>query len=170
MATLDVVILIIVSVSALMGVVRGLVKELLSLVGWVVAFVTALMFAEHASVYLPVDWGESIRVTVAFIGLFIGVLVAAGIVQWLVAKLIKSTGLGSTDRFLGLVFGAGRGLLVVLVLLIVTRDTIRDAQWYREASLPGELLAFEGELRDATDWLREQLPGFEPRPRRIWVD
>lgn len=148
MATLDIILLIIILLSAAIGLVRGLIKEILSLVSWASAFVIALMFNATLLEYIPVGWGSvSVRSAIAFIALFIGALIAASILQWLVAQLVKTTGLTGTDRFLGFLFGSARGILVAIVVLIGVREIAAGAPWYQEAQLPPELLAFEGEVR-----------------------
>ncbi len=149
MAVLDIVILVVILLSAIIGLVRGLVKEILSLAAWVVSFVVAVLFATEVAALLPASWGnENIRMAIAFIALFVGALILAAILQWLVAQLIRSTGLSGTDRFLGFLFGAARGVLVTMVLLIAVRELARDAEWYHAAKLPPELLAFEDEVRE----------------------
>lgn len=149
MASLDIVIVILVLLSAGIGLVRGLVKEILSLVSWVLAFVVALMFHPTLAQELPASWGgASLRLAIAFVLVFIATLIAAGVVQWLTAQLVRTTGLTGTDRFLGFLFGSVRGVLVVMVVLIGLREVAGEARWYQDARLPEELLAFEDEVRE----------------------
>lgn len=156
MAVLDIVIIVVVLLSAVIGLVRGLVKEILSLAAWVVSFIVAVVFAAQAAQLLPASWGsESVRMAIGFVGLFVGSLIVAALLQWLVAQLIRTTGLSGTDRFLGFLFGAARGVLVTIVLLIAVRELARDADWYHEAKIPPELLAFEDEVRDLLGQARE---------------
>ena len=159
MATLDIIILVVILLSAAIGLVRGLMKELLSLAAWVLSFVIALVFANEVGEMLPVAWGsETIRMTIAFVLIFVAVLIASGIVQWLVAQLIRSTGLTGTDRFLGFLFGSIRGVLVAIVVLMGVREIAGDAPWYQEAKLPVELLAFEDEVRELLGQVRDAVP------------
>ena len=149
MPTLDIVIILLILLSAAIGLVRGLVKEVLSLVSWVAAFLIAVYFSQDLAQYLPDTWGSgSVLVALAFIALFVATLIAAGIVRWMIGQLVESTGLSGTDRFLGFVFGSARGFLVAVVVLIGVREIAGDARWYRNAQLPDELLAFEDEVRD----------------------
>lgn len=148
-AGLDIAIATIVGLSAVIGLVRGLVKEILSLVAWVLAFVAAIYFSPQVAEHLPGGWGsESVRLIISFAGLFVGTLIAAALVQWLVAKLITSTGLSGTDRFLGFLFGSARGLLVTVVILMGAREVVAEKSWWQESVLQEELLAFEDEVRD----------------------
>ena len=100
-AGLDIAIATVVMLSAAIGLVRGLVKEVLSLVAWVLAFGIAIYFSPYVAQNLPMDWGSaSVRLIIGFAVLFIATLILASIVQWLVGQLIASTRLTGTDRFL----------------------------------------------------------------------
>ncbi len=159
-AALDIVIVTVVLLSAGIGLIRGLVKELLSLVSWVVAFVVAIYFSPYVAEQLPETWGSaSVRTVIGFAVLFIGTLIAAAILQWLIGQLVAGTGLTGTDRFLGFLFGSARGLLVCVVLLMGLREIAGDASWWQASVLQSELLAFEDDVRDllgrARDIVRE---------------
>lgn len=159
-AGLDIAIATVVLLSAAIGLVRGLIKEILSLVSWAAAFVIAIYFSPLLAEQLPVSWGtDSLRLVVAFAALFIGTLVTAAILQWLIAQLVTSTGLSGTDRLLGFLFGSARGLLICVVLLMGLREVAADRSWWQASMLQAELLAFEDEVRDllgrARDIVRE---------------
>lgn len=148
-ATLDIAIAALILLSAIIGLVRGLVKEVLSLVAWAAAFIVAIFFSAELGEILPGTWGSSaLRQALAFVILFVGALVIAGILQWLIGQLVESTGLSGTDRVLGFLFGSVRGLLIALVALIGLEQIAGEAPWWQEARLPGEILAFEDEVRD----------------------
>jgi membrane protein required for colicin V production len=155
-AGLDIAIVTVVLLSAAIGLVRGLVKEVLSLVAWAAAFVIAIYFSPVAATELPEQWGsDSLRLAIAFAGLFIATLVVAAILQWLVVQLISSTGLSGTDRFLGFLFGSARGLLVCVVILMGLREVAADRNWWQASVLQSELLAFEDEVRDLLSRARD---------------
>ena len=151
----DIVILSLIVLSAVIGLFRGLVKELVSLVVWACAIVGAIAFAMPLAEYLTaIDASRPIRVAVAFAVVFFGVLIAGGLLQWSLAKLIQSTGLGGTDRFLGFVFGALRGSLVVIGALVVMRPFVEMSVWWEESLLRGELMVFADDILElywATD-------------------
>lgn len=162
LATLDIVIMGLVLLSAVIGLVRGLVKEVLSLASWIVAFVVAILFSQALGEMLPASWGApALRQAIAFVLLFVASLVLAGILQWLIHQMIESTGLSGTDRFLGFLFGSVRGLLVAMVGLIGLEQIAYDALWWQEARLPGEILAFEDEARalfgQAQSYIRDEV-------------
>lgn len=118
LTTVDYFTLVVLLVSALVGISRGLFKEVLALVSWFVA----AWVAYHYSNYLSVEWlssfgmDELVSLAVSFLILFILTLILCGLAGNLVQKIILSAGLSMADRFLGLVFGLARGGLVVVVL------------------------------------------------------
>lgn len=110
--------------SALLGGWRGLMYEVLSLLGWVAAWVVARLFFASAAPYMPDALGaESARVAAAFVVLFVVTLIVSGIVAWLLSKLVKWVGLGWLDGLLGGLFGILRGALIVLVLVVLAGMT-----------------------------------------------
>lgn len=147
MASADIVILIIVLLSSIVGLVRGLFKELLSLVIWFAAVMLALYFATAVGDRLSGQLAdESVRMVVGFFVVFLATLIAGGIVQVLVKQLISSTGLTGTDRFLGFLFGSARGVLVCIVGLIALKSFEIQSAWWQESRFIPELLAFEQDV------------------------
>ncbi|MGE0622512.1 MAG: CvpA family protein [Pseudomonadales bacterium] len=165
MATADIIILIIVLLSSVIGMVRGLFKELLSLVIWFAAVLLALYFSEAVGDRLSGQLAdESVRMVVGFFIIFLTTLIAGGIVQALVKQLISSTGLTGTDRFLGFLFGSARGVLVCIVGLIALKSFDIQADWWQNSRFIPELLAFEqdvleimGKARDAVVEVTEEV-------------
>ncbi len=133
----DWVIVAVITVSALLSLKRGFVKEALSLVTWVAAFVVARLFSEPLSHVLAnyIDT-PSARLVAAFTLLFVGTLFAGALVNNLIGMLIKATGLSSTDRLLGMVFGVARGGLLVVVLVggLGMTPVVQD-RWWNESEL-----------------------------------
>ncbi|MBI5437370.1 MAG: CvpA family protein [Nitrosomonadales bacterium] len=116
MTGFDFAVIAILLVSLLIGLWRGLVYEVLSLVGWPVAFVLSKLFAGDIAPMMP-GGQETIRTALAYAAVFIAALIVWGVLAWLLSKLLKAVGLGWLDRTLGGLFGALRGVLVVLVLV-----------------------------------------------------
>jgi membrane protein required for colicin V production len=116
----DYVVLFILIASVVISTMRGLVKEILSLVGWVAAFVVANAFGAQLAPMLPsVVPGEAVRMIVAYIALFLGVRVLMGLLALAIAALIDAAGLSLADRGLGGLFGLGRGIVIVLAGVIL---------------------------------------------------
>jgi len=134
MTIFDYAVLGVLAVSILLSVMRGAVRELLSLAGWVVAFMAAKSMAASFAPLLPASIEDaSIRMSVAFIAIFLATLLAMGLVAILASAMIKTVGLGFVDRFLGSLFGLVRGLLVVLLMVLVAGLTTlpREPFWQK---------------------------------------
>jgi membrane protein required for colicin V production len=140
MAHIDWIILSVITLSGLISLVRGFVKEAMSLVIWIVAFAVAMQFKELAAgLLINMIEQPSIRQLVAWGGLFVATLLLGSVVNFLLSKLVSSTGLSGTDRMLGLVFGVFRGLLIVLALVIVLPGALpvdQDAWWQTSKLIP----------------------------------
>lgn len=119
--------------SMVVGFWRGLVYEVLSLAGWVAAFVVAQWLAVDVVAWLPVFQGApaSVRYAVAFAAVFVAMVFAAGLLSWLIKKLVETVGLRPVDRTLGALFGLARGVVLLLALTVVLQLTgvARDAWW-----------------------------------------
>lgn len=137
MAWFDYTVIAIVLLSVLLGWWRGLVYEVLALLGWVAAGIVARLFAAKAAPYMPAALGaEAVRTAVAFAALFIGTLIISGIVAWMLSKLVKWVGLGWLDGLLGALFGMLRGVLVILALVLLAGLTglPKESFWRNAAS------------------------------------
>jgi membrane protein required for colicin V production len=116
----DYLVLFVLICSVVISTLRGLVKEMLSLVSWVVAFVIANAYGAALAALLPaVIPGQVIRLMVAFVVLFIGVRLLMGLLTMAVDALVTATGLSLADRGLGGLFGLARGLVIVLAAVIL---------------------------------------------------
>lgn len=153
MQWVDYAIIAVVGISVLVGLFRGFVREAISVLGWLVAFWVALTFMDVATEYLePYIEATSLRRAAGFGVLFLAVLVITALTNALAGLLIDKTGLGGTDRGLGMVFGAARGVLVVAGLVLLAGVTaMPQDRWWRESVLIEhfEVLALE---------IRELLP------------
>lgn len=137
MTIFDYVVLFILVSSVVISTMRGLVKEILSLLGWVAAFVVANAFGAKLSPMLPsVIPGEALRLIVAFIVLFLGVRVLMGLLALAIGALIEASGLSLADRGLGGLFGLGRGIVIVLAGVILCGMTsIPQQAFWKDALL-----------------------------------
>jgi len=129
----------VVALSALISLLRGFIREALALVGWVAAVWIALTFTEPvAAMFSGQVSVPSLRMGLAFVLLFVGTLVLSGLVVYLVGLLVDKTGLSGTDRLLGVVFGAARGVIIaaILVMLAGLTPMPRDPWWQQSTLLP----------------------------------
>jgi len=137
LTSLDLVLLAILAVSALVGLLRGIFKEAMSLVVWVAAIWVASRYAGWVSPYLgDLIPNASLRLWIARLAVLIGVLIAGGVATWLLASALRSTRLDAPDRMVGMVFGMARGvLLVALVVALLRVAGYADQPWWRESKL-----------------------------------
>ena len=153
MAWLDILILGIILLSALISLVRGFVREAFSLAVWVLAFWVSWSFFRDLEVPLQA-WIESptVRLGVAFAALMIATLVVGGLVNFLIIQLVERTGMSGTDRLIGMVFGAARGVLLVAVLVLLAGLTpMPEEDWWLHSTLVGY-------FQELAYWLRDLLP------------
>jgi len=149
----DYFILAIITISALLSLWRGFFKEALSLVTWVAALWFAMLYFDDFGGYLS-QWIEtpSVRGWVAFAILFVAIVIAGGVVNFLVGKLVEKSGLSATDRALGMVFGVARGAVIVSVLVMLAGLTsVPQDPWWSESLLLAH-------FQDMAMWLRSFLP------------
>lgn len=120
MTVFDYVLLAIVALSAFVGLWRGLVSEVIALLAWVVALGAAWLYASEVAVMLEsVIVEPAWRQVAAFALIFIGVLLLAAVLRFLLRELLRAAGLGPADRMFGTVFGIARGLAIAFVLVLV---------------------------------------------------
>ena len=135
-SALDWIFAVVLLLSMALGAWRGLVYEVLSLVNWVVAFVLARLFALDAAQLLPMSGASAaMRYAAGFLLVFVLVLVAGGLLTVLIKKLTAAVGLSPIDRTLGAMFGATRGVVLLLLATVVVHLTpIKDSASWQESA------------------------------------
>ncbi|MDZ4101883.1 MAG: CvpA family protein [Hydrogenophaga sp.] len=143
MVLTDWVLLAVLLLSVLLGAWRGLVYEVLSVAGWVAAFVLAQAYADEVAALLPLEsLSPPLQLAAGFLVVFIAVAFAGGMLAWLVKKLVASVGLRPVDRILGSVFGLARGVVMLLAFaVVVSMSPLRDAAWWQGSVVADMLVA-----------------------------
>jgi len=133
----DYLVLFILVASIVISTMRGLIREILSLLGWVVAFVVANAYGATLAPMLPsVIPGAAVRLMVAFVALFIGVRLLMGLLTLAVGAVVTAAGLSLADRGLGGLFGLARGIVIVLFGVILCGMTsIPQQDFWKQALL-----------------------------------
>lgn len=119
----------------LLGAWRGLVYEVLSVLGWAVSFYAAQYFAPVVAGWLPLQSSsETLRYAAAFVLVFIAAVFIAGLLAFLLKKLIESIGLRPVDRTMGAAFGLVRGVILLLAAAVVIDMTaLEKSVWWQES-------------------------------------
>ena len=153
MAWVDLVIIGIIVLSALISLIRGFVKESISLVTWVVAGLLALRYyGPMADLLEPFINSVTLRQWVGGGILFVATLVVGAIVNFIVSQLVSKTGLSGTDKALGVVFGGARGVLIVtMVVLLAGLTPMPEASWWQDSIM----IEFFQQL---AQWLKGVIP------------
>jgi membrane protein required for colicin V production len=142
MTWLDYAVFGVFSVSVVWGAWRGLVREVISVLGWVIAFLAANLLAGPLGEVLPQSIPTpELRVLAAFLGIFIGVLIVSTLLALLLSKLMQVAGLGGLNSLLGAMFGVARGVLIVLAAALLAGLTSAPKQPFWRDSVAGEGMA-----------------------------
>jgi membrane protein required for colicin V production len=133
--SIDWILLVILLASLLMGAWRGLVYEVMSVIGWLASFVLAQWFAADVAQRLPMQSaGESLRYAAGFVIVFVASVFAAGLISAMLRKLISVIGLRPVDRVLGAGFGLFRGVILLLALTVVLHlMSMTQSEWWQES-------------------------------------
>ena len=135
MASTDWILIAVLSASMVLGAWRGLVYEVLSVLGWIAAFLMAQWFAPDVAEQLPMkNSDQTLRYAAAFVLVFIVSVFVAGLISALMKKIISVVGLRPVDRILGATFGLFRGLILLLALSVVVQMTaLQESDWWLES-------------------------------------
>lgn len=135
---LDVGIFVLIALSALIGLIRGFVKESLSLATWVAAFGLSALYWQVLATKLPFGIeSQVVRLGIAFAIIFFGVLLVGAVINHWLSSLVAGSIFGKLDHVLGLVLGIVRGGLIVaiLVLLIMSVTASAKQAWWQDSLL-----------------------------------
>ena len=149
----DIVIFAIIILSFLISLMRGFVKEVLSLFVWILAFYVAYRFSglltDSLSHYIQTP---SLQVAAAFALVFIAMLLMGALINFFLVKIVHSTGLTGTDRLLGAVFGVARGVVIAAVLIWFGQMTpVKEDSWWKQSvTIP--------HVQRVIDWVQAEFP------------
>ena len=132
MTGFDYAVLLIIGISIVVSMMRGAVREVLALVGWLAAIYVAKTYATQLIPLLPADIPtEALKILAAYIIVFFGVLLVASLLIIALSSLIRKIGLNWLNRGVGALFGFARGLLIVCVLVFLAGLTSlpKDVRW-----------------------------------------
>jgi membrane protein required for colicin V production len=152
MTVFDYVVLAILVLSLLIGMLRGAVNEVLSLAGWVAAFLIANIFASDlAGLLTRVIGNPGLRMVAAYVALFVVILLVVAVFKIVLSELIKAIGLGGIDKVLGVVVGVVRGVLIVLIAVLACGMTTLPQEPFWQRAVTAKL--FETMAIAVKPWL-----------------
>lgn len=152
---IDLFILLLIGVSVAISAVRGFFKEAVSLMTWLAAVLITLMFTSRFASLLPRDTIESpqARYAISALVLFFCTMILGGLINFLFQKILSSSDKGKLDLWLGIGFGAARGLVIVTLLVLLANliPTFKQESWWRQS-------AFIPPVQKAAQFIHAQLP------------
>lgn len=150
--TPDLIIVVMIFLSILIGVVRGFVKESISLITWVVAIGLSMMFTNGLAEYMSFSKIPLVRMISAFLIIFVGTIFVGAIINFLMGVFIRKTPFSVPDRILGSIFGLLRGFVFVTILILLGGLTpFPETPWWK-----GSYTVVH--FQSLAIWLKEQLP------------
>jgi membrane protein required for colicin V production len=153
---LDIAIIVLLGASTAVSLVRGIMREVLSLVAWAAAFGVAVLYVDRVSGlfagFIHIAW---LRYVVGFLLILIATLIVASMLSRFISMVVKTSGMGINDRLLGMVFGFARGIVVValLTVLMSAMPVVHEAWWKESKLIPY--------FRGGTQWLMKYAPRAE---------
>ena len=152
---IDLIILLVIGLSIAVSAIRGFFKEAVSLLTWVSAILITLMFTSRFASLLPRETveGPQARYAISALVLFFGTMILGSMINYLFQKIISNSHQGYLDRLLGVGFGAGRGVVIVTLLVLMANliPTFKQETWWRES-------AFIPPMQKAAEFIHAQLP------------
>jgi membrane protein required for colicin V production len=179
MTVFDGAVIGVVAMSMLIAFVRGVTRELIALLAWVLGFFAAVAFSPLVGAWLPEFGGSPVlRYLIAFVAILIGALFVGALIAWPLSSVIRKSGLGFVDRFLGAMFGIARGMVVVTAFVLVAGITsLPRMDWWQNSALAPPLVVAALSLKpwlpqawaERLDYSREgrTLPRAAPADRKV---
>jgi membrane protein required for colicin V production len=149
MTWLDYAVIGVFAVSLVLGAWRGLVREIVSILGWVIAFLAANLLAGPLGPAMPeMIPTPELRVAAAYVAIFAVALILTSLAGLVLSKVVAAVGLGGIDRMFGTAFGAARGLLILFAAALLAGLTSAPRQpWWRDSAGGPLLVQVAGMLK-----------------------
>jgi len=135
LTSIDIGILVLCFASVLIGVYRGILRETLTIVTWIIASVVAFMYGKNAAALFTFADSETTRNLLGMSSVFVLVVFVGFIVKFAVCKAFSIGGPSPLDRFLGSLFGFARALVIVVAVMLVVAEPVKQQTWYKDSKL-----------------------------------
>ena len=152
LSTPDLIIAGVILLSILIGVVRGFIKESISLITWIVAICLAIMYASPLSAHISFTKSPLVHTLTAFLLIFVGMVFVGALINYMISSLIRRTPFSIPDKVLGSLFGLMRGIAFVTILVLLGGLTpLPEEGWWQQSYSIARLQVL-------AVWLKERLP------------
>lgn len=153
------------TISCIISLMRGFIKEVVSLVSWLLAFTLSISYAEKAQqLFAGSIHNVTVRFGLSLALIFIFVLLIGAIINKILGYIVTQTGFGAFDKIIGLFFGFIRGvLLICIVIFFAMMTSVEHAKLWKRSELIPHFIA-------VIDWLdidNLDLPRFDPDQLRL---
>src|SRR5665648_850255 len=152
---LDLVLLAVMLISGLLAMVRGFMREILSIAAWgAAALMTLYAFSKLLPTAKTYFNNDTVAAIVVVAGTFVGTLIVVSVITVRISDMILDSRIGALDRTLGFLFGLGRGLLIVVVAFLFFSWLVPERsqpEWVRGAKS-------KVVLQSTGQWLMSMLP------------
>ncbi len=132
----DLVILFVIGSSGIISLFRGFTKEFLSLLLWVFAFFAAVGFEGHVTPKIfEIIGNEEASKIIASVLIFLISIIVGGFLINLISRIVKWSGMSGFDKFMGVLFGVGRGLIVILVIYFLLPSNFKESEIFASSKI-----------------------------------
>jgi membrane protein required for colicin V production len=137
-------------VSVGIGITRGFIREVLSLVVWILATFNAYLLGDELSTMLTDLINKpSVRLSIAMAVLFVMTLLVGALLNHVFSEMVKNSGLTSADRILGIFFGLARGVILIMMLVLFTPAYMKQAKSWQQSRMLPQFQAWEAASRES---------------------
>lgn len=133
----DLTLILLITLSMIIGIYRGFIRETLTLVTWIIAAVIGANYGQDLGDFFAFTESESMNFWIGFSFIFVSIVVIGFLLKIVVCKIMQISSVKPYDRVAGGLFGIARGVLLVLLILIVGAERFGKEDWYQEATLIG---------------------------------
>ncbi len=144
MTAFDYAVVIVILLSAGLGIWRGFIYEIFALGAWITAIVSAVVFGQKVAIWMTFNIDEWLKLVAAYALVFIAVFITVSVTGYVFTKIVRAVGLSPVDRGLGAMFGIVRGVLIVTVLVFLAGFSgLRQSDWWQQSASakPFEVMA-----------------------------
>jgi membrane protein required for colicin V production len=152
---LDLILLVVMLISGLLAMIRGFMREVLSIAAWgIAALVTLYSYGKLLPTVQQYFASNTVATAVTVVSIFLVTLLIVSILTIRISDMVLDSRVGALDRTLGFLFGLGRGLLIVVVAYLFFDWLVPDRsqpEWVKDAK--SKVL-----IKSTGDWLKGMLP------------